>query len=110
MTIAHKNAGGAVTTSYTTFYTCPGSTIAIIKKLRIANVDGTVAADINAKWTDSSAAGASRRIAHTISCPADCAVDLIGDGYIVPEAGDTLQLQASAGSVLEATFPIMEIS
>lgn len=100
-----------ITTSYQTIYTCPSSTVAIVKWLRIANVDGANAADISARWTDSSAGAAVTRIGSTISVPADAAVDLINaGGFLVLEAGDTLDLLASANGDLEGTASIMEIT
>lgn len=109
MASTFKNARQAVGTSYGTLYTCPALTQAVLLTLQIANVDGTAAADISAKWLDSSAANAETRIAHTVPVAADTAINILG-GKIILEAGDSLTLQASASGDLEATLAVLEIS
>lgn len=109
MAVAFKNARLLVTTSYSTAYTAPALTTAIIIGLQVANVDGTNTADISAQWLDSSNANAATRIANTVSVPADAAIGLL-TGRLVLEAGDALQALASANSDLELSVSIMEIS
>lgn len=109
MAILMKNSRLAVTTSYSTIYTCPASTTAVILSLQVANVDGTANADISAQWLDSSNADTPTRIASTISVAADSSINLIA-GKLILEAGDALQLLASANSDLEATISLVELT
>lgn len=109
MASTFKNVRQAVSTSYTTLYTCPAATQAIVLTLQIANVDGSASADISAKWLDNSAADAETRIAHTVPVGADTAINILG-GKIILEAGDSIALQASATGDLEATMAVLEIS
>lgn len=109
MASTFKNARLLVTTSYTTGYTCPSATTAIVLQAQVANVDGANSADISLQWLDSSNADAATRLAHTISVPADASFGLL-DGKLVLEAGDVLQAMASAASDLELTISVLELS
>ena len=56
MAIRLKNAAVSLTgTTLTTVYTCPANFIARVKELWVAIIDGTDAATITIKWTDTSA-------------------------------------------------------
>ena len=104
-----KNAYLDVTDSEADFYTCPGSTTAIILTLRMTNVDGTNAATVDAKVLDSDGSTNSM-IASTINVPADSTLELAGASKIVLEAGDKIRLTASAASDIEAFASILEIT
>jgi hypothetical protein len=56
MAETYKNARQAVGTTYTTVYTCPSATKAIVLTAQAANVDGAASADVSAQWLDNSAA------------------------------------------------------
>ncbi len=109
MASTFKNARLAATTSYSTIYTCPADTTAIVLTLQAANVDGAASADISAQWLDSSNANAATRIAHTVVVPSDAALGLLS-GKVVLEAGDALQCMASATGDIEVTAAILELS
>ena len=104
-----KNAYLDVTDSEADFYTCPGSTTAIVLTLRMTNVDGTNAATVDAKVLDSDGSTNSM-IASTINVPADSTLELAGASKIVLEAGDKVRLTASAASDIEAFASILEIT
>lgn len=104
-----KNAYLDVTDSEADFYTCPGSTTAIVLTLRMTNVDGTNAATVDAKVLDSDGSTNSM-IASTINVPADSTLELAGASKIVLEAGDKIRLTASAASDIEAFASILEIT
>ena len=71
MAVRLKNAGVSLTsTSLTNVYTCPTNFTARIKEIWITNVDGSNAADITLKWTDTSAS-ATYSILSTYSVAAD---------------------------------------
>ena len=104
-----KNAYLDVSDSEADFYTCPGSTTAIVLTLRMTNVDGTNAATVDAKVLDSDGSTNSM-IASTINVPADSTLELAGASKIVLEAGDKVRLTASAASDIEAFASILEIT
>ena len=104
-----KNAYLDVTDTEADFYTCPGSTTAIVLTLRMTNVDGTNAATVDAKVLDSDGSTNSM-IASTINVPADSTLELAGASKIVLEAGDKVRLTASAASDIEAFASILEIT
>jgi hypothetical protein len=104
-----KNAYLDVTDSEADFYTCPGSTTAIVLTLRMTNVDGANSATVDAKVLDSDASTNSM-IASTIAVPADSTLELAGASKIVLEAGDKIRLTASAASDIEAFASILEIT
>ena len=108
-TATFKNARLAVGTSYTTIYTCPALTTAIITLLQVANINGSASADVSIQYLDSSASNVATRLALAIPVASKTAIIPIG-GKLVLEAGDVLQMLASATSSLEATLGILELS
>ena len=109
MAETYKNARQAVGTSYTTVYTCPSATKAIVLSAIAANVDGTVAAGVSAQWLDDSAADVATRIIDGVVVPATAAVNLLS-GPVVLEAGDAFQAKASASGDIELTLVVDEIT
>ena len=107
MAVRLKNAAAALSdTSLTTVYTCPTNFTARIKEVWITNVDGSNAADITLKWTDTSAS-ATYAIVSTKSVAADSYVQL-ADTHIFLEAGDVFKAQASAANDLTVSIFIEE--
>lgn len=109
MATAYKNARQAVGTSYTTIYTCPPATTALVLLCQAANVDGTNSADVSAQWLDSSAADVATRVALDLTVPIKAPQSLLA-GPLPLEAGDALQLKASAAGDIEVTLAVREES
>ena len=102
-----KNAAVSLTaTTLTTVYTCPANFSAVIRELWLTNVDGSNAADITIKWTDTSAS-ATFSIISTASVAADSYVR-IADANIILEAGDILKAQAAVANDLMVSAFIEE--
>lgn len=105
---ALKNAGAHLTTSLADVYTCPASTVALVKHAQVANVDGSDAADVSVALYDASAE-ATYYYAKTISVAADAGLKPLGDlvGAVL-EAGDKIQGQASAAGDLDIILSVVE--
>ena len=105
---ALKNASAHLTTSLADVYTCPASTVAVIKHAQVANVDGSAAADVSVALYDASAE-ATYYYAKTISVAADAGLKPLGDlvGAVL-EAGDKIQGQASAAGDLDIILSVVE--
>tara|TARA_R100001129_G_scaffold147588_2_gene109060 strand:+ start:5932 stop:6273 length:342 start_codon:yes stop_codon:yes gene_type:complete len=107
MAVRFKNSAAALsTTNLTTVYTCPTNFTAIIKEVIVTNVDGSSAADITLKFTDTSAS-ATFDLVSTKSVAADDFLRL-GDANIILEAGDIFKAQASAANDLTVSIFIEE--
>ena len=107
MAVRLKNAAAALSgTSLTTVYTCPTNFTARIKEVWVTNVDGSSAADITLKWTDTSAS-ATYAILSTHSVAADNYLHLT-DTNIILESGDIFKAQASAADDLTVSLFIEE--
>jgi hypothetical protein len=78
--------------------TAGSNTVVKINHLSIANIDGSVAADITLSVFRSSV---EYKIAHTISVPADSSL-MVLDKSVYLEEGDSLRLTASANGDLQA--------
>ena len=105
--IRPKNAASALSsTDLTTVYTCPLTFTARIKEVWVTNVDGTSAADITLKWTDSSAS-ATFDLVSTASVSADNYLRF-SEANIFLEAGDAFKAQASAANDLTVSIFIEE--
>ena len=109
MALTYKNARQAVGTSYTTVYTCPSATTAIVQNAQAANVDGTTSYDVSAQWLDSSASNAATRLVELVAVPAKAAMNVIS-GPVVLETGDVIQAKASTASKIELTLAVCEIT
>lgn len=107
MAITFKNAKLPITTSMSTVYTCPAATTAIITGLDITNIDGVNSANVSGQWLDDSDSDTATKIAHLIPVPAGSKIPNLVKGLVL-EAGDALQLQASANSDLVGSISIME--
>jgi hypothetical protein len=104
-----KNAVQAVGTSATAIVentAASGKSIRIVA-LWVANVDGSSAADVTADVYDGTT---GRKIASTVSVPADATLELIGARPLYLKEGDSLRLLASASGDLEAVVSYEEIS
>ena len=108
MANAFKNGYLDVTNSAQTIYTVPASTEAVVKSIRITNVNGTTADAITCDIVDSSSGNS--RIASTISVPADSSLELI-EKEIFLEAGDLVKLTGNQSSgYIEALISVLEIT
>ena len=107
MAVRLKNAASALSgTSLTTVYTCPTNFTATIKEVFVTNVDGSSAADITLKYTDSSAS-ATFDLVSTKSVAADSYLRL-ENANIILEAGDIFKAQASAANDITVSLFIEE--
>ncbi len=107
MAVRLKNAAAALSdTNLTTIYTCPTNFVAKIKEVFVTNIDGTSAADITLKYTDSSAS-ATFDLVSTKSVAADSYLRL-ENANIILEAGDIFKAQASAANDLTVSIFIEE--
>ena len=101
------NAAAALsTTNLTTIYTCPAGFSSTIREMWVTNIDGTSAADITLKWTDTSAS-ATFDLVSTFSVAADSYLRL-NNANIFLEAGDIFKAQASAANDLTVSLFIEE--
>jgi hypothetical protein len=107
-TITGKTAVQAVGTSATAIVSNAGGSGKVFKvnALYVANVDGSVAADITVDLFRSSTA---YPIASTVQVPADSSLDLMSKAIYLEE-GDTLRCTASASGDLVAVCSYEEIS
>jgi hypothetical protein len=107
-TITGKTAVQAVTTSATAIVTNTAGSNKVFKinALYIANVDGTVDANITVDLFRSSTA---YKLASTVTVPADATLDVISKAIYLEE-GDSIRLTASVNGDLEALCSYEEIS
>ncbi len=109
MAITYKNARAAVGTSYTTIYTCPSATTALVVAAQFANIHATNIGQASLQWLDSSASNAATRLVP--ATPVDIQSALGGlVGPLTLEAGDALQAKADAASTLELSVSVAEIT
>ena len=107
MAVRIINAAAALsTTNLTTVYTCPAGFSSTIREMWVANIDGSSAADITLKYTDTSAS-ATFDLVSTKSVAADSYLRL-ENANIVLEAGDIFKAQASAADDLTVSLFIEE--
>ena len=105
----HSKAALVTNSADTNLLTAGSGETFVIIHCQVANVDGTNAADLYMDMVDDESSDVTAALAHTISVPADSAINPIG-GKLVLEAADTLRAWAGAASDLELTLSVLEIS
>ena len=103
--------------AFSTLYTVASSTTSVILGLNICNKDATDR-DVTVKLTSDTAnrTGANNApnenvtLLNEVAVPADTTLEVFAGQKIVMETTDVLTIGASAGSVLDATLSVMEIT
>ena len=103
--------------TFSTLYTVAGSTTSVILGLNIANKTATdrdvtvkLASDTGNRTGSNDAANESVTLLNEVSVPADTTLEVFAGQKIVMETTDVLTIGASAGSALDATLSVMEIT
>jgi len=102
-----KNGRAAATASLATVYTVPASTTSIVLLAQATNV-GSGAQAVTFCWYDASGT-VKTELVKLLSVPEKAAVGLIA-GKLVLEAGDYLQVQSTASSLIELSISVLEIT
>ena len=82
---------------------------AIVLMLRATNVDGTNDATVDVRVIDSDGSN-DAYIAYEMSVPADTSLDVLGTSKLVLDAGDSIQVKASAAGDIEFFASYLEIT
>ena len=103
--------------TFSTIYTCATSTTGIVLGLNICNKDASdrdvtvkLASDTGNRTGSNDAANESVTLLNEVSVPADTTLEVFAGQKIVMETTDVLTIGASAGSALDATLSVMEIT
>ena len=103
--------------TFSTLYTVASSTTTVILGLNICNkinaartVTVKVASDTANRTAANDAANEAVSLLNEVSIPADTSLEVFAGQKIVLETTDVLTIGASAGSSLDATLSIMEIT
>ena len=103
--------------TFSTLYTVASSTTSVILGLNICNKDATDR-DVTVKLTSdtanrtgaNNAANENVTLLNEVAVPADSTLEVFAGQKIIMETTDVLTIGASAGSVLDATLSVMEIT
>ena len=104
-----QRVDAALGTGFSTAYVVPSATTGIIIGFRLTNIDGSASVNVEAKI---GASGSTRHfIAPNTPLPAGSSLGCIEGGEkVVLEAGEIVELKASAAGDCEAQISILEIS
>ena len=105
----HSKAALVTSSADTNLLTAGSGETLVIIHCQVANVDGTNAADLYIDMVDDESSDVTAALAHTISVPADTAINPIG-GKLVLETGDKINIWAGAASDLEVTISYLKIT
>ena len=105
------------TGTYSTIYTCAGSTTGIVIGLNICNKTDTDR-DVTVKLTSNTgsrtgnndAANEDVILVNEVIIPANTTLEVLSGQKIVIETTDVITIGAEAGSALDATLSMMEIT
>ena len=103
--------------TFSTIYTVAGSTTSVVLGLNIANktssdrdVTVKLASDTGSRTGSNDASNQNITLLNVVSVPADTTLEVFAGQKIVMETTDVLTIGASAGSSLDATLSVMEIT
>ena len=105
----HSKAALVTNSADTNLLTAGSGETFVIIHCQVANVDGTNAADLYLDMVADESSDVTAALAHTISVPADTAINPIG-GKLVLETGDKINIWAGAASDLEVTISYLKIT
>jgi len=103
-----KSAATGSTTTLTTLYTCPVSTIGVVHAIYLSNIDGTNDATIDLAISGSANFDTRRYLLKTVDVPADSSIVI--EKPINLGAGDKLETKASANGDIDVFASILEIT
>jgi hypothetical protein len=103
--------------TYSTIYTCAGSTTGIVVGLNLCNKTATDR-DVTVKLTSNTgsrtgandAANEDVILLNEVVVPADTTLEVLSGQKIVIETTDVITIGAEAGSTIDATLSMMEIT
>ena len=103
--------------TFSTIYTCATSTTGIVLGLNICNKDASdrdvtvkISSNTGNRTGNNDAANVNVTLLNEVAVPADSTLEVFGGQKLVLEATDVLTIGASAGSVLDATLSVLEIT
>ena len=103
--------------TYSTIYTCAGSTTGIVLGLNICNKTDTdrdvtvkLSSDTASRTGNNDAANEAVTLLNEVIVPANTTLEVMGGQKHVIETTDVLTIGAEAGSALDATLSMMEIT
>ena len=103
--------------TFSTIYTVAGSTTTVVLGLALCNkiasartVTVKIASDTTNRTGTNDAANESVTLLNEVSVPADTTLEVLAGQKYVLEATDVMTIGASAGSSVDATLSIMEIT
>ena len=103
--------------TFSTIYTVAGSTTSVVLGLNIANktssdrdVTVKLASNTGSRTGSNDANNENVTLLNEVSVPADTTLEVFAGQKLVVETTDVITIGASAGSALDATLSVMEIT
>tara|TARA_B100002019_G_scaffold268345_1_gene260208 strand:- start:236 stop:604 length:369 start_codon:yes stop_codon:yes gene_type:complete len=108
--IIGKTQGSALTTSNADQLVCATDKLVKVNSIIVSNVDGSVTADVDVSFVDSSSGNLVLHLAKGVTVPTKSTLIVLGkDAPIYLEEGDKIQAKASAAGDLELVVSFEEL-
>ena len=108
--IIGKTQGSALTTSNADQLVCATDKLVKVNSIIVSNVDGSVTADVDVSFVDSSSGNLVLHLAKGVTVPTKSTLIVLGkDAPIYLEEGDKIQAKASAAGDLEFLVSFEEL-
>ena len=108
--IIGKTQGSALTTSNADQLVCATDKLVKVNSIIVSNVDGSVTADVDVSFVDSSSGNLVLHLAKGVTVPTKSTLIVLGkDAPIYLEEGDKIQAFASAAGDLEIVISYEEL-
>lgn len=104
-----KTIRSGITTTNTTIYTCPIGVATVVLLAQVTNVSaGSSTITVTASHSRTEEAQEDFEFANDISVPSNDSINLIPDGKLVLETGDSIKVNASQNNGLNIILSVLE--
>lgn len=104
-----KTIRKSLTTSNVGIYTCPSGVASIIILAQVTNVStGTTTYSVSAFHSRNTESPTDYKFANNVSVPPNDSVNLIPDGRLVLETGDSIKVSSDSNNELNIVLSVLE--
>jgi hypothetical protein len=104
-----KTIRKSLTTSNVGIYTCPSGVASIVILAQVTNVStGTTTYSVSAFHSRNTESPTDYKFANNVSVPPNDSVNLIPDGRLVLETGDSIKVSSDSNNELDIVLSVLE--
>lgn len=104
-----KTIRAGLTTSYVGIYTCPIGVASVVLLAQVTNISvGSTAYTVSAVHSRDDESPTDYEFANALTIPPNDSANLVPDGKLVMETGDTIKVKSNANSAINIILSVLE--